>query len=72
MTAIPRGLQHNTIPGGTSEVVELPISGRGGTASLVLTGGRMFVVVDGGLCRERGIPVVGLFLRSETPSDAKL
>ena len=55
----------NVAPGGINKVVELPMSGRGGTASPVLPGGRTFAIVAGGPGGGRGLSVVGLFLRSE-------
>ena len=58
--------------GGINKVVELPMSGRGGTALPVLPDGRTFDIVSGGPGGGRGSSVVGLFLRSETPSDAEL
>ena len=46
-----------------NKVVELPMSGRGSTASPVLLGGRTFDIVAGGLGGGRGLSMMGLFLR---------
>ena len=44
----------NVAPGGISEVVELPISGRGGTALPFLPGGWTFDIIAGGPSGGRG------------------
>lgn len=59
-----------TIPGGISEAILLPMAGLGGSATPALPGGRTFdISTKSGNAKSS---VVSLFMNSETPSDGEL